>query len=274
MEQKQIPNKSEDTGGKRLAQKKSLLSYVPRPTAKGKSARRWQLTKKERLLWILPAVAIVVLLVITWNINRHFTDYTLEVEAYQYYGGGQFRYKEGTVFRYEDGKTMLVQEDSTVTMTALPLYTVEDSLFLPCNMLYWDTLQVFQTRIEYYTQVSIDQYEQIIFTREESDLTVTGGFLYDGGDLYVFLEPMILKFNGYEIYLDAFSYVEVSATEDLMFYDHFWGEFYTETPTTGVVAVAADGDYTISLIGDTVQAVEGTSRMLASQPTDLDCLFE
>lgn len=282
--EEQTPNKTEDssrhTKGSRLAAKEPKIK-LPKLSKKTKGPKepkakptKWKLSKKERLLWVLPAIAIVVLVSISYQVGHYFTDYTLEQDGFQYYGGGAFYFREGTVFRHENDQTDIIEGDVRSNMSALPIYLSDDSLFLPCDMVYWDVTQTFQTRIEYYTQLSMDKYGQIAFTREDSTKTVTGGFLYDGGDFYMFLEPVTLKFNSYEISLSAFSYVEVSATGDLMLYDYHWDEFYMDTPRTSVVAISETGSYTISLVGDTVQAANDGSRMLASRPTDLDCLFE
>ncbi len=266
--QTQATSKAKDSQGGRVKKKKGK-----RIAEKPPKVSKWHISSQERIIWIIPAVAIVALVLLAVQISRYFTDYTLEQDAYQYYGGGEFCYEEGTLFRHQDDATMVTMNGFTTKMASLPLYLEDGGLFLPTDMLYWDIGKTYQSRLEYYTEVSLDKYEQVVFTREEDTSTQTGGFMYDGADLYVFLEPVVLKFNSYAISLPAFSYVEVSATTDLMLYDRHWDEFYTETPRTDVIVVSESGDYTISLINDTVQQTNGTLQLLASKPSKLDCLM-
>ncbi len=267
--QPQAKQRADKTKPLKLNQKKGK-----RVAAKPKKVSKWKITKKERILWILPALAIVVLAFLAVEISHYFSDYTLEQDAYQYYGGGEFRYPEGTVFHHRDGATSVTLGETTAKMASLPLYMEDESVFLPADMLYWNVGDTLQTRLEYYTLLSLDKYEQAVFSRGEKELTKTGGFLFDGKDLYVFLEPVTLKFNSYEIKLPAFSNVEVSTTSDLMLYDAQWGEFFTETPRTEVIVTSDTESYSISLINDTAQQTNGVLQLLTSEPSKLDCLMK
>ena len=106
--------------------------------------------------------------------------------------------------------------------------------------------------------------------RERNSRVAESGFLYDGGDQYIFLEPMIVYFNGYKMELPALSYVEAVYGGYMMVFNYETKECFTELSDGSGTAQPPSGDYVLSLLGDSVTMRDGSKMLLATRPDLFD----
>ncbi len=263
------------TGGKRLKGKKEAEDR-PAMARAGRRPRR-RLTKLEIIILLIPAAAALVAVLAVYLITRDTMRIVLEGAPCQYYGGNIYRIEEGAVLRRtSDGETLLKTSAMERSLTSLPIY-YEDrtSITFPEDMVYYSPRDGTYGRIEYFTELTYDTVTGVIKAKRDGGETrLKAGFLYDGGDMYIFLEPVILSFNGYRLELPALSYVEAVYTGDVMVFNYDSKEFLIEAPEGAVTAMIEAGDYTVSLLGDSMELYDGSRSLLFTRPELLDTVGE
>lgn len=230
---------------------------------------RWRrLTKKERLILLIPAVAAVLAVAIALLLNRDAMQVTLEGSPIQYYGGGAFPMEEGAVLRRTaEDATVLSGQGGQRELSSLPIYYQDrQGVTLTQTMAYYAPRSGTMGGITYFSEICFRDNGSLWALRDGKRTDLEKGFLYDGKDFYLFLEPVELTFNGYRMSLPAMSYVEAVYTGDIMVFDYGTKEFFLEAPTTAVLATAGGGDYEVSLLGDSMTTRDGTKTLLFTKP--------
>lgn len=235
---------------------------------------RWQRPSlRGALMVIVPALCVAAVLTVVLIFTSRTNRYTIEGQAAQYYVGSMYRVADGAkMIRTRNGETVLKQGDSERTMTALPVYYEDQQkIVLPQNMVYYDPRSNTSGRLDHFTEIIYQKSNGNVTVQRGKETTpVYQGFLYDGSDLYLFLEPTVLTFNGYRIELGSMSYVEAVYTGNIMVYDRETGEFIMEAPTGPVQVQAVSGDYTVSLLSDSMESHDGSKTLLITRPEVLD----
>ena len=237
-----------------------------------KTRRRRRLTWKERLIVLLPATAALIALAVIYIAGRDLASVTLTGSPVQYYGGAVYRIPDGaSLRRTTDEKTLLGISGNERALDSLPIYYENsDTVLLPENMVYYAPRSGKYGRIAYFSEISIDSYGKAVVRLEGSERKLEPGFLYDGKNLYLFLEPVQISFNGYCISLPALSYVEAVYSGDVMVFDFGVKQFFMEAPDGMATADVVSGDYSVSLLGDYVTLHDGKRTLLFTRPEQLD----
>ena len=265
----------ESNGGKRLKepQRRVRLNGV-RKRRQVSVATRWRrLTWVERLILLVPVVAaVVVVVIINLFFNRKLMSYELEGSPCQYYGGSVYRMEAGTtLLRTSDGKTMVKDSAGKREANDLPVYYEDrNELTLTQDMIYYAPRSGAHGRLGYFSEVYQFANDRVAVRQNGERLNLESGFLYNGEDLYIFLEPVILSFNGYQISLPPLSYVEAVYTENVMVFNYGSKEFLMEVPQGSVTARIETGDYEVSLLGDSMTDYAGKRTLLFGRPELLD----
>ncbi len=242
----------------------------------GPGERRWRrLGPKELLLLILPVIALTVAAVAMYFMTREASSYTIQGQAYQYYAGSAYPLTEGAQLRRsEDGETLMVLDNRQDVLSSLPIYFEDKQVVaLPHDMAYYNPRQGNALCVPYFSEISYRSSGTAVVQREKEETALSGGFLYDGGDIYLFLEPVTLTFNGYTLELPFLSYVEAQGKGSVTVYNFESGDFLIEAPTGEATATGGGGDYTVSLLGDSMQDYQGERTLLVNRPDILDSLF-
>ena len=95
-------------------------------------------------------------------------------------------------------------------------------------------------------------------------------FLYDGKDLYFFIENVKLKYNNEEVTLSAFSYVIVKSGKYVAYYDKKNDVYKTIELSNNEVIVSNDY-YTVNLASDMID-YQGTNVVLTSGIENLNTI--
>lgn len=250
--------------------------------ADGQTARRGgrqaflplRLTAREKAILLIPALAAVLVVIFLVANQRENLRYTLTGTPTVYYNGGESELAEGTVLqRTGEGNTVANIGGIQRELTALPIYFPERNAFLlPNDMIYYDPRGTTIGRIEYFTEIRIDSHGMIYAVTDGKETRLQPGFLYDGKDFYVFLEPMSVTLNGYRKEVSAMSYVEAIYRGEIMVFDYESKAFLQEPTREAVTAEIETGDYTLSLLADSITNFQGGRRLLITRPDLLDPL--
>ena len=266
------------SGGKRLKGREQRV----RDRGQGGEGKRrrisvaalWnRLTWKERLILFSPVVAaVVVVVIVNLFFSRKLMSYELEGRPCQYYAGSIYRMEEGTtLLRSSEGKTMIKDGGGNHTANDLPIYYEDrNELTTTQDMIYYAPRSGKNGRLGYFSEVYQYANGRIEIRQNGEELRLESGFLYNGEDLYIFLEPVILTFNGYEFNLPSLSYVEAVYAGNIMVFNYGSKEFFMEPPQGSVTARIETGDYEVSLLGDSMTDYSGKRTLLFGRPELLD----
>ena len=236
--------------------------YVPEGLRGGKL----NLKKSQKLILLFSAVAAVVAVVIVLLTVDFGQSYTIEEPSHQYYGGKAVAVEQGAKLKINsEEKTLLFQGENS-TETFLPVYfDSSPAMVLATDMMFINPRAGQTARVAYFSEVEYDEYATITVTRENKEAKPQHGFLYDGEDFYIFLEPVTIEFNGYSMEIPALSYVEAVYGGYMIVFNYETKEFFMELSDGSGSATAGGGDYTISLMGDTITMYDGERRLLATR---------
>ena len=227
------------------------------------------------LILAVPALVMVLLVFLVLQFVRVAGSYTVKGTAYRYYAGQQTQLADGAVLTREaDGVTRVQEGALDAQMTSLPVYYEDRQVvLLPQPMIYYAAGDAMAVRVDCFTELEYRDNGAVTAVADGREADLSRGFLYDGEDTYLFLEPMTLSFNGYRIELGAMSYVSASYQNDVMVYNRADGTMMLETPSGMVTAAAVSGDYTVSLLDDSMTLYDGTKLLLFVRPDLLDGLL-
>ena len=251
--------------------KKRKKRVDPRKDRK-KPERKRRLTKKERLIILLPAIAAVIAVALMLRTGRELTSVTLVGEPVQYYGGGTFPIQTGATLRCAtEDQTMLVTQSGERELDSLPIYYKDrTAVTLPKDMVACSVLDASYARVDRLSELALDDHGIVTVLNGDKSAVLGAGILYDGKDFYLFLEPVVVEFNNYRFDLPAFSYVEAAYSGDVMVFDYGKKEFLYEAPRGEATATIVSTDTVVSLLGDSMTGADGGRELLFTRPDLLE----
>ena len=237
--------------------------YTPTRLRPGKR----RLSKKELLIVTVPALAAILAVTIVLFTVNHGSVYKFQDTACQYYGGSFTKINAGAELRRgTDGTTNLKLGKQSIA-TTLPVYLDNSrKVVLTTDMLYIAPRSLDFRRAACFSEVECRANGAVYFTRDGSAENIEQGFLYDGEDFYLFLEPVTVSFNGYTMELPALSYVEAVYGGYMMLFNYDTKEFFIEQSDGTGTAYPPSGDYEVSLLGDSMVLNDGNKLLLATRP--------
>ena len=252
----------------------------PVPVARGQSsppekaggpAGKKKSGAKSIALLVLPTLVLVLAVLFMLYAARQAGGYRFEGAAVQYYANQTFAVPSGArLSREPNGVTVLNGEQLTRQMNSMPVYyAARQAVVLPQDMIYFEPREVLCVRLDHFTELTVQANGAVSARRKKSEAALQRGFLFDGSNLYLFLEPVTLSFNGYTLELGALAYVEANFVGDVTVYDHATGEMLMEAPTGPVTAHIATGDYSVSLLSDSMTLHDGAKTLLFNRPDQL-----
>lgn len=257
-----MPNETKQAApGKFLRKKENLRSA--RPAKHRRSRIGW----KEILIIALPAVAAVAAVCIALATVESGSSYSLPDNGKQYFGGVSAKVEIGEKLEL-NGENQGVPEGSSDAVTlALPIYLENsDTIVLTADMMYYTPRTGQFYRAATFSEVNRQKNGMITVTRDGKKINPEEGFLYDGSDLYIFLEPVEVRYMGETLSLSALSYAKVTPGVDLILFNYETKES-TIVPVEGTVEAATPmGDYVISLMGDSMTDYNGQKSLLVTRP--------
>ncbi len=223
----------------------------------------------EYVIMIAAAVAVIVVAVVVARMFRdESTSFSTDASLYQYYGFEKQEYTgESRIAVDEDGILTLTNGETQTQLDGTPLYYSNQSrMILLCDMVYMPTSGA--PAYVYLLGEAFMRNESAYIVNSGGEIAVDGGFLYNGKDLYVFLEPVTLTIGDETVELSALSYAFVQYNRDAQYFDRESATDFSATTGEGmnVTAEFADGRK-IDLNTDTLYDAEGNWQLLINTPS-------
>lgn len=254
---------------KRDSQKKNRHSqYVPSQLRSNRKTGAFIVTVVISILIVFSVAAAIIVSLKTVEAT---TQYVFDKPAHIYYAETDTSVRAGSTLDFDTDGNVTLTMGGTVQNATLPIYAEEDGkIVLPTDFAYYMPRTGERSRLVPITEIAYDGYDNLKITHGENSAARVLGFLHDGKDFYLFLEPMVLKFNNYTMTVPAYSYVEAVNKGNITVFNFETKQFFTEKSNgRATTASPASGDYTINLLGDSVTCGE-TRRLLISRPEVLD----
>lgn len=201
----------------------------------------------------LAAVLLIVLSLLVYWYSDGLSSYTPKAVTYQCIGDDRLEFSEDARFRENEHGVSFSDNENEGEIDKVPIL-VKDStdLILSRNYEWMDPKVAIQVkRLNRFTRVS-NSSGVFIFTANKKKATALGGFLFDGEDVFIFLEDTSISIGHNVVKVPPMSYALVK-------YDRYVEIHNSETDevtTIGIlnVDVTADcaGGYTLDLVRDVI----------------------
>ena len=166
-------------------------------------------------------VAISVIAVISLT-KKDLEELIIENdEVYIYFGEEKFEFKSKATLYNDKGITSLLLDEKKVELQSEPIYYKKrvEALFPQKMSVVFPITNGMQKKVNYYTSIEKNG-EDFYLKNKDLDYKISSSFLYDGNDLYFFIEDTKIVFGEVEINIPRFSYVINRYKGELYIYDY------------------------------------------------------
>ena len=241
---------------------------------KAKSRKKKKFGKREAMLVIIPAAAALAAVVIASLFVKRASRQTTGEAGVQYYLDTENAVDAGLVIKKsDDGRTLVEEGEHSVQLAELPIYFTDKAGFkITEDMIYYDPRDWKHLRADHFTDFTRGGGNGILAAYGGVEKPVNPGFLYNGKNMFIFLEPVEVRVEeNKSVPLSAFSYIEAVPGDTIILFDY--DTKTSELFGTGGKAEADAGDYTVQLLDDTLMLSDGTLRLLYASPDLQDPLI-
>lgn len=225
--------------------------------------------KKDKLvLSVILLICIGVIAIVAVYI-LHMDRRTIKADLYRYDTGYRFDYLSPSQLIKTEKGLVLKNGNKELLLEEAPLYYKErERVLLPMVMVAYCPSENRFGKVDYFTELYKEENE-IFVQNGKHKLPLSGGFLHNGTDLYLFLEKTTVKWRDRLVVLEPFSYAVVIYNQRLELYSPQVGQCILED--TGVCKVMAETEsgYSINLSTDILCRADGKEQMLFAQPSTL-----
>lgn len=207
----------------------------------------------------LLAALVAIIVLVVYFISQIGT-YKINRPIYRYDTGLQLFHEGNTRLRRRDNLLYLKNGGEETQIQNTPLYYVEqeNTLLVP------DLMAVIQpgktvppVRTPYYTTLSFEDSGIALLQKNKELARVNDGFLFDGKNLYVFMEDMTLQYMGQTIEMPARSYAVVLYNTRIELYPYGGTPVIQQTATATVTAQNKRGTFQLDLSRDIMTDAQG-----------------
>ena len=216
-------------------------------------------------LGVAGILLLLLVLLVYWYVEG-LSAYRPKSEVHQYFGGAELNYSSDAVFRDEKDGIRVTDTNGKSPIVDTPLlYKGETKLTLPCNMILMVPSEGMGVkRINYFTTVS-ENAGRVTFSADNKVAQSYGGFLYDGNDLYIFLEPTVLYIGEVmEIELPALSYAKVRYAQSVEYHNSETDEDKVVGINEVEVTASIKSGYMLNLCKDVIYTNAGESLLFSA----------
>lgn len=227
-----------------------------------------KLSKRGYIILFSIFIALFILTIALVVINLNQTKiFTIKEDTYQYYFGQKFSFPANSkLVITEDNETILKFDNQNSCLDATPIFfTSKNGIILPKTVEYVNVNNNQIKSVSFFSEVLKTQ-ENISIHKNGSKVNINSGFLFDGNDIYIFLEPFTAKIGNEEINIEPFSYAEILYNQAISIYLKDKDEYImTDYNGEDFMAKAKSG-YSINLNTDVLINSDGTEQLLFSKP--------
>ena len=220
--------------------------------------------KKENIFKILMVLVLIALIVVvSVYIIKLDTEEIENHSFYQYFGGRKIEYEGALNITQKEGITQLQLQNANIQLDSTPVYyeDIENQVLFPEDMALVIPNQNGQMyKINRFTNVY--QKDDIIYAEYRDDQNeLTNSFIYDGNDLYFFIQSTVLTVDGTNYEIPPLSYVIVSYQNSVEIYNK-QQDTYEIIPSTSTNVTASTDQYSINLSLDSMKYGEKEQLLL------------
>lgn len=221
--------------------------------------------KKRRSSIIMSSVIaaliliIVIVVIIIGNLNSTTTE---NHDFYQWYSGQKVEYKGQLTFTRKEGLTELKATDRKVTLDSTPVYYADENnkVIFPEDMaIVYPNNNGMMYRINHFADIIEENgsiYLETNLATKTNKTKLEKAFLYDGQDLYFFLERTTITVNGTNYEVSPLSYAIVRYKQNVEIYNYEKDEYQVIDTTETQDAKVVTDTYTINMSVDSLQTAE------------------
>ena len=230
---------------------------------------------KENYKLMIPIVLMIVLFLafIVYykiSISNIFTEDN-EDKFYQYFYDKKYEYTGVVTTNKRNEVVGFKTSDYDINFDSTPIYyQKKDKVILPKDMsVVMPTLSCAEYLSMGYSTITFKNSVYNLVTNKYNN-KLNHYFLYDGKDLYFFIENIKLKYNSEEVTLSAFSYVIVKPNKYVAYYDKK-NDIYKTIDLTSEEVIVSNDYYTVDLASDMID-YQGTNVLLTSGIENLNTI--
>lgn len=238
---------------------------------KKKNIKEWIKENYKLMIPIALMIVIFIAFLIYYNVsvnNNYHVD--KEDKFYQYFYDKKYEY---TAIISKNRKDVVVDfqpQSLKINLDSTPIYyQKQKTVIFPKDMsVIMPTLNCAEYLSLGYSYISYkDGIYTLTTTKYQNKLNHY--FLYDGSDLYFFIEPVTLKVNEEEIKLSSFSYVIAKYNNYISYYDK---ESDTAKTITTDADVKVENEYYKIYVSRDIIDYQGTNVILTSDIKNLNTI--
>lgn len=217
--------------------------------------------KKKRKSSIITTsiIAALIVIIIIGSLNSTTVE---SHDFYQWYSGQRVEYKGELTFTRKEGLTELKATDRKVTLDSTPVYYADENgkVIFPEDMaVVYPNNNGMMYRINHFadiTEENGDIYLETNLATKTNKTKLEKAFLYDGQDLYFFLERTSITVNGTTYEVSPLSYAIVRYKQSVEIYNYEKDEYQVIDTTETQDAKVVTDTYTINMSVDSLQTAE------------------
>lgn len=217
-------------------------------------------------LGVAGVLLLVLVLLVYWYTDG-LASYHPNGETHQYVKGMKIDYTDSAVFREQDGSVYITEGSSKMPAIDVPIvHTGSTDLTLTRNMAVYAPNNGSQiSKVNSFTTVS-EKDGRTTFAVGKKSASQFGGFLFDGEDLYIFLEDVVLTVGNGDYPLPAMSYVKVRYGDSVEYHNSQTDEDKV-IGIDGVDVIAKTSSYSLELDKDVLK--KGSNKELLFSAIDV-----
>lgn len=183
----------------------------------------------------------------------------------------QFNFEEAD--QYPDGISMKKTKDGLTVNNGVQQYETNGypyyyenrkALILTDSFLYLNQGGTEDGRVDYFTTISEDNGRFLL--EDDRNITLGGGMLHDGRDVFIFLEDTTITWNGKTKEIGPLSYVVCFQGENILICNYGENAIMDTLDKAGATAVMKNG-ITVDLANDVYYRANGTKYLMFTEPS-------
>lgn len=240
-----------------------------------KANKKRTANKRDIIIRIATIIAIIVVLFIVYNFINSLQTLKMEDqehEFFQYVMGRKIEYTGVLKMTQKDGITGLETDEGTIYLDSIPVYYKSEinKVILPNEMaIAFPMENGTLKKVNALSSIYI-KYGEVYIEKGGLNKKISDAFLYDGSDLYFFIENTTVKVNGTTYKLPPLSYVNATYKGYVEIYNYDT-DTYTYIENVKDDVIASTSNYTVNLSIDTMQ-YENTDQLLLKRIKNLQNL--
>ena len=205
--------------------------------------------KKDKIIKMVLIVALITISAAVVAVMKIInTSYEEQHSFYQYFAGIKYTYEGSLKITKQGETTKLICKDKQIELDSTPVYydDIDNKVIFAEDMAIVLPVQNgLMYRVNGFSKIFKD-YNDIYIEFENKKKTIEDAFLYDGNNLYFFIDYTTIYVEGKEYEISPLSYAIVTYKESVEIYNKAKDEYIIiETKDANVTAKTSE--YTIKL---------------------------